>query len=35
MEIVLDKDDNNVVIYTPYLKCKNYVSNGYVERHDG
>ena len=29
------KDDNNVVIYTPYLKCKNYVSNGYVERHDG
>ena len=29
------KDDNSVVIYTPYLKCKNYVSNGYVERHDG
>ena len=29
------KDDNNVVIYTTYLKCKNYVSNGYVERHDG
>ena len=36
---VRDKDGNctgyNVVIYTPFLKCKNYVSNGYVERHDG
>lgn len=27
--------DINTIIYKPYLKCKSYTTNGYIERHDG